>query len=99
MYLILNQGGLRAQGWRVGGSSKANGRLHNTPAPSVAADDMMTHECGFAGLVLSVSGDLYAGRAGAGVVGEAGADQGGLRVGGGAEGGALAPAAGAAGRV
>ena len=45
------------------------------------------------------SGDLYAGRAGAGVVGEAGADQGGLRVGGGAEGGALAPAAGAAGRV
>ena len=45
------------------------------------------------------SGDLYAGRAGAGVVGEAGADQGGLRVGGVAEGGALAPAAGAAGRV
>ena len=43
-------------------------------------------------------GDLYAGRGGAGVVGEAGADEGGLGVGGVAEGGALAPAAGAAGR-
>ena len=62
---------------------------------------MMTHECGFvwSGETPAVCGDLYAGRAGAGVVGEAGADQGGLRVGGVAEGGALAPAAGAAGRV